>query len=723
MNPLFPFQHCKSFAILILFWIGYTLLSMQAFAQNFNFGSASVANLGKISEDTFLATLNFKLEKGWKIYWHSGGYGALPPSIEWDLTSQAAIVNSQILWAYPEKLNILGLKTLGYTKNISLPVEIILSPKPVTQLTGTLHYPICKKVCIPATLNFTLYPETSAKITSKTLSKIMRKIPDQLSDNTNKLGELFWHQNPENNQIILNGQLNSQWKKVIFSAQKKYILPKIHKKTGRLQQNTHVPFAANAGETLQILVTAKTKENFITTTLYAQPAPVSPIKSNVTGNVTNNVANNPIGEITISLFFLALFAGLLLNFMPCVLPVLSLKILPTSQNHRENHNAKSDLRINCLFAGIGILIGFGLLASFLIFIRQFGFAHWGLQFQSPFFLIFMLWTLLFFIATILNWHFLILPTLPLHLSQRFGLKTMIPKPAKAMLQKMMIGIIVVWFASACTAPIIGTIILTALTAQPWVLFGMLELLGLGMASPYFLIAASPYIASYIPKSGRWNQWLSKFIVIALLLTCLWLLLLLKSHLALWQLMGLCFSIAFLFMLIRLKNHSRFRKNQRLFLQKAPLFSICLLTMLTWLYLPNLLNLQNINPSPTNSPSIIDKSAESFMPDAVSALLQDGKNVIIDITALWCISCQINQARIWQSSFGKNLIAQENIIFMRGDWTLPNINIEKFLQKYNHYAIPFTIIFTPTQPEGFILPALFSISDIKAHLPLFLPSQQ
>ena len=214
-----------------------------------------------------------------------------------------------------------------------------------------------------------------------------------------------------------------------------------------------------------------------------------------------------------------------MNFMPCVLPVLALKLLPAKPHQ------KSDLRQNCLYAALGIIIGFQLLAMLFFVIQQFGVASWGQQFQSPLFLLVMIFALTIFTLTSLDLAPLRIPRL-----RFFDNLGKVSYLQSNLMAKLGAGIIIVWLASACTAPIIGTVILVALASSPAWLFAIFFCLSLGMAMPYLLISASPSMARYFPKSGEWNRILRKAVTVLLSATILWLFWVLSFHFSFLQIM-------------------------------------------------------------------------------------------------------------------------------------------------------------------------------------------
>ena len=680
------------------FFLGLILLSLnlasphshgQGQGQDFNFGTVAIENLTAIDkgDKTALLGLNFKLEKGWKIYWHSAGLGALPPKIEWDNETKAKIASSQILWLYPKKLDILGLKTLGYQGNITLPVEVILK-RPATILSGILHYPVCAQVCIPARKSFTVDLQSLIP-NQQIITKSMEKIPQYQAKEAN----LSWHQKTDGTLMIWGDVAGQNLSKIIISTHHYYDFPDTqnNRESSNLQANIALPhIAIPQGERLAVKLTARDRfaKNYIQSDLQASWSRNPPAEYYAQMNVS------------FALLALALLAGLLMNFMPCVLPVLALKLLPAKPNQ------KSDLRQNCLYAALGIIIGFQLLAVLFVAIQQFGVASWGQQFQSPLFLLVMIFALTIFTLTSLDLAPLRIPRL--RFLDRFGKVSYLQSNLMA---KLGAGIIIVWLASACTAPIIGTVILVALASSPAWLFAIFFCLSLGMAMPYLLISASPTMARYFPKSGEWNRILRKAVTVLLSATILWLFWVLSFHFNLLQIM-LTIGILSAFIILRI-----YQKSHPDFLRLLPALTLSALAMMVLIYAAPA-PVQKLNDAESLNQSTM--AVQAFAPDKINALLAKGKIVIIDVSASWCITCKINESRVWKSDFGKEFLNRDDVVFMRGDWSLPNDEIENFLARHNHFAIPFTMIYHKNNQGGMILPPFLKIKHITDNLPSLTP---
>ncbi|MCH9853133.1 MAG: thioredoxin family protein [Alphaproteobacteria bacterium] len=682
-------------------------------AQDFDYGSVAISHLSKIADRTHLLTIDFKLNKGWKIYWHSGGETALPPSITLDEDSLAKVESFSILWNYPERLDLLGIESLGYQGDITLPVEVTLNDKisahnQAITLSGTLYYPVCAHVCIPHQRDFRITLDNTAN--TQQIKNALDNLPVRLSLIDSR--ELFWSalpSNKDNTQIILHGKLQANQdtvpdlkslKKVIISYQAPdelrgvYLLPDLHRdRSDNTQQLSGQnllalpPDTIKAGQPLPLLLTAYYQGQAVETTMIAHYQATPPITA---------LAGKSTASLNLSLWvlgLLALLAGLLMNLMPCVLPVLSLKLLPIGKMQAtSDRNAINIFRQNALLSALGMIIGFMLLALLFASLRLTGFIGWGAQFQSPLFLLGMIWVLLLFIAVEMGWQNFRLP---------FSASLInVDSSHHPILQKLTTGIVIAWLASSCTAPLIGTIVGVAIAGGTAQLFLMMGLLSLGMASPYLLIALRPKLINRLPtKIGKWSTRIKYGVSVALLLTALWLFWLLSFH------FPALHTALIIIVCALLLTASYLKYRGILSLSRLPLFSIGIA----------LLIVIAISPQPERLKIDVNATiaqAQAFMPENIQPALDDGQIVIVDFSARWCITCKINDVQVWQSDKAQDLLTRDDIIFMRGDWTLPNEAIESFLQAYHHYAIPFTIIYTPDNRQGTILPEIFGFDDVE-----------
>jgi suppressor for copper-sensitivity B len=391
----------------------------------------------------------------------------------------------------------------------------------------------------------------------------------------------------------------------------------------------------------------------------------------------------------ITLLAIALLGGFILNFMPCVLPVLSLKVMSLIKQSKKNHmdHAKAGFFIT----GLGILFSFLLLALLTVILKESGEAFgWGIHFQNPYFLLFVFLVLFAFSASLWGVFEIDLPS---------GLGTwLITHEGKGKVKDFLSGMFATLLATPCSAPFVGTALSFALARNIADIFLVFLFLGLGFAFPYFLVAGLPNRLIRLPKPGLWMVWVQKILGIILALTALWIGWILSFHISL-----LALGLSVVLSLLALSLFwIKFHKKPEL---KAWVFAMPIFLM-AW-------SLPWILPQDHQSvPQKIVDYWKPFDPQAIPNLVKQGKIVFVDATAEWCVTCAVNKKLVLNSSEIETLLKQPHVIAMRADWTKQDPQITNFLQSHDRYGIPFNVVFGPQSPEGVILPEILSVSLVQ-----------
>jgi suppressor for copper-sensitivity B len=345
------------------------------------------------------------------------------------------------------------------------------------------------------------------------------------------------------------------------------------------------------------------------------------------------VASKAASGIQIAL--IAFLGGLILNLMPCVLPVLSLKILSVLSHGGKNQGQKgrNDIFNNFSASAFGILITFWLMAGTLAALKATGQAvGWGIQFQNPVFLSFLIVIVLIFAANM--WGLFDIP-LPRFIARNIPARH---EHEPTLVGHFMSGVFATLLATPCTAPFLGTAVGFALARSAPEIFSVFSMIGLGFAAPYLLLAVSPGLFRFLPKPGQWMVTLKKVLSLALVLTALWL--------------------------------------------ASVLFAI------------------------TSTPAL-DEGWQPFDETLIAPAVKEGKVVIVDITADWCLTCKANKRLVLEQDDVVEALSGPEILRLQADWTQRDANISAFMEKYGRYGIPFDIVYGSAAPEGIPLPELLS----------------
>ncbi|MBL6664889.1 MAG: thioredoxin family protein [Rickettsiales bacterium] len=390
---------------------------------------------------------------------------------------------------------------------------------------------------------------------------------------------------------------------------------------------------------------------------------------------TSNQNSNLLYTIII-----AIIGGAILNIMPCVLPVLSIKLISVI-NHSNAPTSK--IRFAFISTIIGIVSCFILFSAIAGAIKYSGDTfNWGLQFQNSYFLIFIFLVLTFFICNLLGvFEFSFNQTLTSIINKKISKEE---QTHNIFMPNFLSGILAVMLATPCSAPFLGSAITFALTQDIKTIFIIFTAIGIGFALPYFILLATPRAVYLLPKPGNWMNNIKKIMASFLIATQIWIIYILMSSLGfIWAMVTAIIGII-LIKTIAFKNI------------KAKLITTSILIIATFC-MPQIAK----NHKQINNTKQIEKDAiwENFSEDKIKKYVADGKVVIVDITAKWCITCKYNKFKVLNTNEVIQKLKEKDIVALRGDITTPNEKTMAYLHKHNRYAIPFNIVYGPSLPNG------------------------
>ncbi|HLD76629.1 MAG TPA: protein-disulfide reductase DsbD domain-containing protein [Rickettsiales bacterium] len=384
----------------------------------------------------------------------------------------------------------------------------------------------------------------------------------------------------------------------------------------------------------------------------------------------------------ISVLIAAFIGGLILNIMPCVLPVLGIKLIAII----NNHNARiARIRLAFLATFLGIILCFITFALFAISIELAGENfNWGLQFQNPYFLIVLLVIILFFIANMLE----ILQLNFNHIISNFLHKKIQEKEKNIFIPNFLSGILAVLLATPCSAPFLGTAISFSITQNAQTILLIFTIMGIGFAFPYIILLISPKLVQHLPKSGTWTLKAKKLMASFLIATAIWLIYVLSNNIGYIPAIIAALLSALFFGCFRIKYKSF----------KTLSFAIIIAAMFAL-------------PKSTDSPKHKkDKIWQDFSEQKLEQYIKERKTVIVDVTASWCLTCNFNKVIVLRSDEVVARLSEENIIAMRADISVPNQKVTDFINKHNRFAIPFNAAFGPCAKSGLLASELLNKTD-------------
>jgi thiol:disulfide interchange protein DsbD len=651
--------------------------------------------------DTIWAGVDLKMDADWHTYWKNPGAAGMATKIEWQLPP--GISAGEIQWPLPERFPPVEVTTYGYEKEVVLLVPLTIATNVAPSqidLKAKVSWLECKEVCVPANQNveakLNIGSESKTSTDAATIGLWKKKIPEPAVEFH---AHALWNKTTESDVRMMEIELafSPEPSAVDFypDANENFeIRPDtkwgIGKESGWIWiSKTVKKFSGDWPKEISgvvVLQTNNLSEGFeIKIPLWESRTNVSPASS---------VSENPNSETTTTpalplMLLYAFIGGLILNIMPCVLPVIALKILGFVSESKS-----SPRRVRALggLYAIGVLSSFLVLAAIVIGARAAGhFAGWGMQFGSPVFIV-CLTTLVALVALNLFGVFEVTlggKTLDAagNLASRHGgsgaffngvLATTLATPCTAPFLAPALG-----FAFAQTAPVIALVFLTV---------------GLGLAAPYVLLSWNPAWLKFLPKPGAWMERFKIAMGFPMLATVVWLYSIAASSYGknvFWLGAFLVIVALAAWIFGEFVQRGRTRKGLSLaivLILLASGYAFALEKELNWrVAMP-----PDATGSLRESPDGIEW--QRWSPEAVTSARADGKIVLVDFTADWCLTCQVNKKIAIEIPSVREKLKDLNAVALIGDYTHFPENISAELQRYNRAGVPLVLVY-PKNPDA------------------------
>lgn len=631
------------------------------------------------------ALLEVTLADDWKTYWRSPGEGGIAPELNWQSSTNIRQVDWH--WPLPSRQNLLGFNTLGYAGDLAFPLVLHLDdPDQPMTFQGVFTLPSCTYICVLTDFDLTLeLNQPLALQADPDRSHRFQQAYSQVPVDTGLLTqvEAYWQADSQRLQVVATTDRPWQNPDVLVDdiegglADVQLGVPQVQVQEGQLLATFEVSsWRALPDLTevpVQITVFDALLAEEVTRTASTGPAPVA--------------IRPALGLLPILGF--ALLGGLILNLMPCVLPVLGLKLHSVLAVGRDN---RRQIRGQFLASAAGILFSFWLLAAFLLSLKITGQAvGWGIQFQSAGFIGFMVAVTWLFALNLLGVWVLQLPG-----AMNQWLATRGDHSHRGHFVQ---GMFATLLATPCSAPFLGTAVAFALGASNLQLMVVFTALGLGMALPWLLVAALPQLAGFLPKPGRWMLIMKLVFGVTLLLTSAWLLSLLVG---LWG-GALVAIIAGLLMTITLVLIGKRYGGKALAVTLSTGVPLVAITLLLTTVGSGRFSLPESHPW------------GPFEPDAIATQVKAGQVVFVDVTADWCITCKANEMGVLLQQPVYDALLADDVTLQRADWTSPSPAITGYLQSHGRAGVPFNVVYGPGAPQGIPLPVLLRERAVLAAL--------
>ena len=642
---------------------------------------SAVSAMGNLQE--LPLGLEFRLAPGWKIYWRTPGEAGLPPTLDLQMANGAPL-QSQIEWPVPKRFNAFGFDNFGYADAVILPVAVRGYDRGAAlQIRGQIEALVCSDICVPlaGALRLDLAdgpaePSSMAMVIAQFAAKVPRinalspiKIATAWQSGSQlKIG--FAATSQPVTEVFVEGPAGIAFKQPVFANNIAVIDVEGDLKTPLAGQTVDLTVIAGDDFTTQSIIVAKD----------------APLAGSFAAGKPMPTDAGAMAQFWTVIGF-AFLGGLILNLMPCVLPVLAIKLAAIIE---ASGQSRGFVRLRFGAGAMGILSSFAILAAGLAALRLAGGQNgWEIQFQSPVFLAIILLVLGLFTLNMLDRFFLPIPAF-LQASFRGdgqntnGQNTNQQARPAILFGDFMAGMLATLLATPCSAPFVGSAVTVALTGDMAQLFAVFMAMGAGLAAPWGLVVLFPALVGFLPRPGHWMVWLKRGLAGLLIATMIWLGWLLQTIQggpAALLLLGL---IGFVLLAILC------RQKIGILLAGAGLFA-------GLAFLP--------------APAIVAPQANGLVwqvwsNDASAAARAEGKLVFVDVTADWCITCKANKALVLETApiapMLAALVDDGKLVMLKADWTRPDPRIAAFLASHDRFGIPFNIIYGPKAPEGVLL---------------------
>ena len=607
---------------------------------------------------------------GWHSYWKNPGDSGLPTQLQVDIPPSFTL--SRLSWPAPERLPVSYLVNYGYQGTIRLYFSIT-APSPLPDLTRPIQikatWLACQDICIPEDATFVLPPQILAPNTAPDAAFMEQRKVDLTYPALN--GHFFVQD--ETLGVLLTSAPQNINEGYFFIDQTGVVPPSAAQ---TLDQR---------GKTLLMQIPLEEGVNL-------------PLKGPLSGflmlNGTPYTVSLPLGSADVGFYrerfaalgwgqawLYAFLGGLILNIMPCVFPILSLKALSIA--HLRGKEAREARLDGVVYAG-GIVLGFVIMAGIMAGLRQAGMAvGWGFQLQEPWFLVTLVLVLFGVIQGLRG-------KVPVHVSIAVA-------HHQGYRGAFLTGLLATVLASPCSVPFMAPAIGFALTLPVPSLIMVFVMLGLGMAFPYLMISMVPAIHRLLPAPGPWMQHVKTLMVYPLLVTILWLLWVLAQQAGILVVLMVCFGLLAVSVVLSLIQLS---KKQAM---KRGLWGVMAGLLLL---IPVLAHSMDGSSRDNNAQS------QGFSLDTLNALRAKDQPVFVYATADWCITCKVNENTTLHRQEIEDFFAQNGIAVLRADWTRRDDTLTRYLETFNRTGVPVYIFYPSSNRAPVLLPQILSPSRVK-----------
>ncbi len=680
--------------------------------------------------------LRLQHSPGWHTYWRNPGDSGLPTAIDWQLPAGASM--GDIEWPAPKRLPLGPLVNYGYEGELLLPLRFTAPadavPGQPLQLHAEVRWLVCKDVCIPENATLQLALPVADAGTAPGSTPWTAQFAQAAAGRAQPLQGWQASLQHSGRELLLNLEAPEarapgapQPAIEVFPFAEQLIEPAAHElyrtPRGYALRLKLMADAAAPAELRGVLVaqdgsgavwgggSAMAEFSAPRQEVARIALPEGAVRMGAPSRMPAGAASSLNGTITGPVsglwmaLLLAFIGGMVLNLMPCVFPVLSIKLLGLA----KQAPSRGALRTHALAYGGGVLLSFLALAGVLIALQAAGSAiGWGFQLQEPGMVAVL--ALLFFV-------------IGLNLMGVYEFANLLPQRAATWRAQrpagdaFASGVLAVVAASPCTAPFMGAALGYALTQSAAVALAVFAALGLGMALPYMALAVAPGWRRRLPQPGPWMERLKQGLAFPMFATAVWLLWVLGQQAgvgAMARLLMLLVGVALLLWLAHLGG-------LRGALGKG-LGTLALAAMLAWAWPQAEPAAAPVARGEGGAVPALGAHEAGWLPydePLLARLAAEGRPVFVDFTAAWCVSCQVNKRLVLNTDEAQQAFARADVALMRADWTRRDAVITQALARLGRNGVPVYVLLRPGR-EPLLLPEILSQGIVREALATLQP---
>lgn len=639
---------------------------------------------------TFDVALRLELDPHWHAYWKNPGDAGLAPKVDWELPE--GFVVGELEFAAPERIvTPPDFVSYGYEGEVFFLAKVTAPENlPVGQsvvFNAKASWLACEKMCIPGRADLSL----KLPVTETGESLAASPWADELGAAREALPPLLEAANVSFEVLEKTVTASIEWAgfagvdtdQLYFYVEEEGLINSATPQNFVLSGSSLIVSMQKSeyfeGEVDRLKGVLTNAAGFAALGGRAGVALDSATSANVEATgVSMGVEATSLTFLRALLF--AFLGGLILNLMPCVFPVLSIKILGFVQQSGEDE--KKILAHGLAFTG-GVLLSFWALAGALIALRAGGESlGWGFQLQSPYFVGALLLVMFLFGLSLMG--VFEMGTSAISLAGKVK--------GEGFGGSFFSGILATAVATPCTGPFMGPALGYALTLSAFQSLTVFTFLALGMAAPYLILSSFPRLIDRLPRPGPWMETFKQVMSFPMFATCIWLIWLMGAHVGndglILVLGGLLVVAIGAWVYGRWVTPVKSVATRRF----ATVVALLIAGVGVWMLMPSEAATSAVAAEATGGPDKYGVSWEAFSPEVVEAARAEGKPVFIDFTAKWCLTCKANKAVIFASDSVRNRFAELGVVMLRADWTKRDPVITEALESFGRSGVPLYVLY-------------------------------